>query len=209
MTTLSEIENLEFRCIDLLTKAMPAASRRKLSAALDSLRATKRKMLAANPSVLRKLHTGPAPKDKPNALHPDATLGSAVEPKVFRAPAELCGMTIHTVAGMIAVPNHGVVETHPDHAELHQELRGRGFRELHGVDRCGKSAVGDPVRMFRPDALRVIGSDDGFLAALYRRADVVPGEQRTEHCDGPGPAPQYCATAADFRRQYFGNKSWL
>ena len=39
-------------------------------------------------------------------------------------------MTIHTVAGIIRVPDHGVIEVHPDHTELHAELRGRGFGKI-------------------------------------------------------------------------------
>jgi hypothetical protein len=124
---------------------------------------------------------------------------------MFRAPSELCGLTIHTLAGMIAVPAHGVVETHPDHTALHQELRGRGFRELHAVDRTGKTSVA-AVQMFQPDRLALIGADDGFLSAMHRRADAVPGETRRENFDGPQPAATHCNSLKEFRRRYFGDQ---
>lgn len=208
MADLAEIERLEYLAIDLLAKAMPPASRRNLTAALDSLRATKRKMLAANPSVLRKLHTDPAPKDAPNAPMPmaDGSLGSSVEEKLFRAPSELAGMSIHTCRGQIQVPPHGVVHTNAAHEDLHRELKGRGFRELHAIDAVGKNSTA-AVHMFRHDRLPLIGENDDFFRALHRRADVTPAEQRFEQLDGPGPAPTYCRSASEFRQSYFGERS--
>ena len=113
-------------------------------------------------------------------------------------------MTIHTVAGMIRVPDHGVIEVHPDHTELHAELRGRGFRQLHGVDAFGKASTA-AVAMFRPDRLTVIGADEGFLRAMHRRADTALAEKRIENFDGPQPAPTYWS-AAEFRKRFFGQE---
>jgi hypothetical protein len=93
MLDLTRLENLEFRAVELLAKAMPAASRQKLSAALDSLRATKRRLLARNPSVLRKLRADPAPQDKPNAPMPDAELKPAT--RIFHNAA-MAGMRLLT-----------------------------------------------------------------------------------------------------------------
>ena len=124
---------------------------------LAETRELKRQWLSEHPAILRKVGTGPLDRDRPNALHPDAVVGSKIEPTMFRAPRELCGLTIHTCAGMIAVPAHGVVATHPDHSELHAELAGRGFARLHSINKFGKCADGsDPAAALARDRLQLI-----------------------------------------------------
>jgi hypothetical protein len=149
----------------------------------------KRRLLAANPTVLRKVRAEPAPKDRPNAAMPDAMLGS--DPLIFRAPRDLVGLVLHTIAGAISVPDHGIVEAAAHHTELHAELLGRDFRQLHGVDRFGKSATGDPVQMFVRGRLQPIGGD--LLKSLGNRAEkasAVPTETRQLRCRN---SPTRCA----------------
>jgi len=205
--SLARIEELEFQLVDQLAHGdLSNVDRQKAQSALTKLRELKKAWLADHPDILRKaskIHSEPLPRDRGNALNPDDTLASKPSPLAFRAPAELRGLTIHTVAGMILVPDHGVIEVHPDHTELHAELRGRGFRQLHGVDAVGKASTA-AVAMFRPSALKIIGENDDFLRALGRRADTVPSEKRQVVWDGPGPRAVYATSGAEFRKIYFG-----
>jgi len=157
--------------------------------------------------TLRKIYPDPALKDKPNAPQPmaDGSLGSGVEEKLFRAPAALAGMSIHTCRGQIMIPPHGVIHTNAAHEDLHRELRGRGFREMKALDRFGKAVDGsDLAAMFRRDRLQLIGQNDDFFRGLHRRGSQVPSEQRIVQYDGPGPRPTYSTSAAEFRRRFFG-----
>jgi len=206
--SLARIEELEFQLVGQLADGdLSNVDRQKAQSALTKLRELKKAWLADHPDILRKaskIHTEPHRRDRGNALDPDDTLGSKPSPLALRAPNQLRNMTIHTVAGMIRVPDHGVIEVHPDHTELHAELRGRGFRQLHGVDAFGKASTA-AVAMFRPDRLTVIGADEGFLRAMHRRADTALAEKRIENFDGPQPAPTYWS-AAEFRKRFFGQE---
>jgi hypothetical protein len=212
MTSLEDIEKLEHQCVDVMARAdTPPTQRGQLAGTLAKIRALKKEYLLAHPGVLRKsttkLHTWPLDRDQPNAKNPDEAVGS--DPLVFRAPPELRDLTIVTVNGTIHVPAHGVVETNPDHTELHAELRGRGFKQLHSVDRFGKSANGaDLAQMFARDALQPIGSSDLFKgpAARALAAAAVPSEMRHENFDGPGPAATFAGSLAAFRKKYFGEE---
>jgi hypothetical protein len=204
MLDLTRLENLEFRAVELLAKAMPAASRQKLSAALDSLRATKRRLLARNPSVLRKLRADPAPQDKPNAPMPDAELKPAT--RIFHNAA-MAGMRLLHGARKFDVSPAGHCEIAAGDHHGAALLRSRHFVELVQTDRFGKSATVDLVQMFRPSRLPLIGENDDFFRAMHRRADQAPAELRLENLDGPGPAPTHCRSAAEFRRSYFGERS--
>jgi|HubBroStandDraft_6_1064221.scaffolds.fasta_scaffold478786_1 hypothetical protein len=137
---------------------------------------------------MKKLHTGPAPQDKPNAPMPmaDGSLGQGVEEKLFRAPAELVGMSIHTCRSQVEIPPHGVVHTNAEHEDLHAELRGRGFREMKALDRTGKAVDGsDVTHLFDRSLLRRIGGADGDvmqgLAARAAKAATAPLERRVDN----------------------------
>lgn len=207
MTSLADIEKLEHQCVDVMARAdTTAVQRGELAETLAKIRALKREYLTAHPAVLRKgsakLHTAQAERDRPNAPSPDAMLGS--DPLAFRAPQDLTGLTIHTVAGMIRVPASGIVEAAAHHVALHSELVGRGFRQLYGVDRFARCATGDPVQMFARAALQPIGGD--LLRGLGDRAEkasAVPFETRQENFDGPQPAALYASSCAAFRARYF------
>jgi hypothetical protein len=164
MTTLSDVEVLEYRIIDVRSRpSCTPADTAVLDRMLEKVRGLKREYLSRHAEVLRKgaakLHTTPLDRDAPNAKNPDSMLSSASGPLAFRAPPELAGLVLHTVAGAIAVPDHGVIEVAAHHLELHSELRGRGFRQLHSIDRYGKSATGDLVQMFERSRLQPIGGD--------------------------------------------------
>jgi hypothetical protein len=106
--------------------------------------------------IVAKVNKEPAPKNAPNAPSPDAAIGGGLgsgpdqearnssigqfELSAWRAPMELRGSTIHTSAGALQVPSHGVVQTrstddHDDKCDcvgcgMHKELKGRGFRRM-------------------------------------------------------------------------------
>jgi len=138
----------------------PGAAR-ALGKLLGDLRIAKAAWLADHPEILRKgvgkVRTEPPPGDKPNAPMPraDGTVGAQAPTIMFRAPAELTSLVLHTCRGMLNVPDHGIVETAADHADLHAELRGRGFTMMHPLNQFGKCSDGhDPVAQFRPDRLQ-------------------------------------------------------
>ena len=216
MTSLSDVETLEFRIIDVRSRpSCTAADAAVLDAMLEKVRGLKREYLSRYPNVLRKgaakLHTGPAPQDAPNAPMPmaDGSLGSGIEEKLFRAPAELTDMSIITCRGVMQIPPHGVVHTNADHEDLHRELRGRGFREIKALDRTGKALDGtDVTHLFDRSFLRPIGAPGGdLLQALANRATkaaIGPLERRLEPDGGPGPALTYCRSLEEFHRRYLG-----
>ena len=160
---------------------------------------------------MKKLNTGSAAQDAPNAPMPmaDGSLGSGVEEKLFRAPAELAGMSIVSCRGVIQIPQHGVVHTNASHEDLHRELRGRGFKEMRAIDRAGKTSDGsDITHLFSRDLLRPIGGPGAdLLQALANRAVKAatgPLERRTESDGGPGPTLTYCRSLQEFHKRYFG-----
>ena len=159
---------------------------------------------------------------------PDSVLPT-VESRAYRSPKELEGMRIYTVGGHLDIPGHGVVHiaAPPDghdedkcdcvHCGMARELKGRGFREM----RARKSAAAvalDAIRDIHRDgrarqiAVGIIGKQRGVDAGddvatwLHDRAAQagVLSETRQPQYDGPGPAPQYATSAADFRRRFYG-----
>lgn len=160
---------------------------------------------AQHPNVLRKV--APTPPS-PTA---NGTVANTVNEKVFRAPAHLCDLTMHTCRGALAVPASGIVQAAASHTDLHQELRDRGFREMRQVDRAGKCSDGGdhPADAFHRDRLTRIGGNDpiGGLRDRAAKAASVAIETRQEDFGGPGPATTYCRSAAEFRRRYFGREN--
>jgi hypothetical protein len=159
--SLQEIERLEFRLLGILSRpAVTPGQRQHFGKRLSELRAVKKAWLAEHPTVLRKIGREPLDRDKPNARHPDGTLGErdvGVETRHFRAPAELAGLSIASCRGVISIPPSGIIETNAAHEDLHAELRGRGFKEMRPLDRFGKAVgAGDLFAAFRPDRLQRI-----------------------------------------------------
>ena len=239
MVSLTEIQELIFRCVDALSRAMPAARRERLTKGLAALRVAERDYLASHPNILRKA-SGEGSYEQFQRDLAAAKLGREAPPApnaptpaenetVYRAPENLRGLTLHTVAGMLEIPGHGIVsiaarpDGHDDKCEcakcsMHRDLRGRGFREQHA--RKSASAVAlegirDVHRLGRARAIAVaavgkargVDAGDDVGAWLHDRAAKagVPSETRRPQYDGPGPAPQYATSAADFRRQYYGD----
>jgi hypothetical protein len=210
--SLATIENLEYRAVALLAGFLRPADRTSVEKSLDDLRVAKRRLLGANPGILRKVTREPAAGDRPNAAQPTPDGSNGVAERVFRAPKELHGLSIHTCRGAIAVADHGIVTTAGSHEDLHAELRGRGFKEMRQVDRAGKCLDGsDPSAAFHRSRLRPIGGVD-VLRGLSDRAckaavAVLPSESRLEAPDGPGPRPTYATSAKAFRRAFFGEEN--
>jgi hypothetical protein len=207
MTNLSDLERLEFNAVDLMARPDCTPARfNALRSTLTKIRALKKQYLLQHPALLRKVHTAPLDRDRPNAKNPDDAL--AADALIFRAPQDLVGLTIHTVAGAIHVPASGIVETAAHHTDLHRELIGRGFEKLYSIDRYGKSATSaDLAQMFAPAALQPIGGN--LLKALANRAEnasATPSETRQENFDGPQPAATYARSCAAFRARYFGRE---
>jgi hypothetical protein len=215
MTSLSDVETLEYRIIDVRSRpSCTPTDAAVLDAMLEKVRGLKREYLSRHPEVLRKgaakLHTGPAPQDKPNAPMPmaDGSLGQGVEEKLFRAPAGLTDMSIVTCRGVMQIPPHGVVHTNAAHEDLHAELRGRRFKEMKALDRTGKTSdCSDISYLFSRDLLRPIGGADGDvmrgLSARAAKAATAPLERRIE-ADNRGPALDHCRSLEEFHRRYFG-----
>jgi hypothetical protein len=107
------------------------------------------------------------------------------------------------------IPASGVVEIHPGHSAVIEEIKARGFRQLRPIDKFGKTLDGsDPSLAFRRDRLRVIGDGD-LLRGLSDRATkaaVLPSESRVEAPDGPAGRPTYATSAKAFRRAFFGEE---
>ena len=243
MVDLKEIQELIFRTVDALSSQILSATKRdRLTKGLAALRSAERDYLAQHSSVLSKSAgegsydafladlrrvksmPGPAP-----AAPTDATLPANHESRAWRAPKELAGMRIHTSAGFIDVPPHGVVNTSAPvgHDEdrcdcvsctLHKELRGRGFKEMRARKSAGEVALDQIREVHRLGKARQIavgivskqradaGDDVGNW--LHNRAAKagIPSEERLPQYDGPGPSPQYASSAAEFRRQYYGEQ---
>jgi hypothetical protein len=121
-------------------------------------------LAVAKAMATTKVQREPPPRDMPNAPMPDIALAGddlaggmpQLELAAWRAPAELRGMTIHTAAGAMQVPSHGVVQTRLCQASggecgnclacaVHKELRGRGFSRMQSVKRASE-IVGDEIR---------------------------------------------------------------
>jgi hypothetical protein len=208
--SLAVIENLEYRAVALLAGYLRPDDRATVEKSLDALRIAKGRLLASNPSLLRKLGREPAERDRPNAKNPDSLLGSnGVDERVFRAPGELHGLSIFTCRGQINIPDHGIIHINGAHEDLASELKGRNCKEMRQVDRCGKSVDGtDLTQMFERAALEPIGSSDLFkgLAARALAASAAPSEMRVEALDGPQPAATFAGSLAAFRKKYFGEE---
>jgi hypothetical protein len=109
-----------------------------------------------------KVLADPAPKDDPNALHPDAVvtgdpLNQFGEQKpqgrppsvVMRSPAH-ANMTVHGPAGALRIDPNGACRVHKDDAATIGHLAGMGFRkdDAEGVDGTMK-AIRDLQRQAR------------------------------------------------------------
>jgi hypothetical protein len=167
MTSLQELERLEYRAVAILSRRdLSPEKRGRLGKMLGDLRTAKAAWLRDHPEILRKVGTQPLDRDKPNARHPDGTLrerDTGLETRHFRAPTELAGLSIATCRGVISVPPSGVVEVNAAHSDLIAELKGRQFSELRDISSFGKAVDGrDLFGQFRPDRLeRIVPSFAG------------------------------------------------
>lgn len=241
-TSLSEIEALEYRALSTLTgnSNLKPDARTRLVKALAQLRVLKKAWLAEHPSVLRKA-SGEGSYEQFQRDLAAAKLGRELPPRsipkavptenetVYRAPENLRGLTLHTVSGMLTVPDHGIVhiasrpDGHADECEcakcsMHRDLRGRGFREQHARKSASEAALEEirdihRLATARQIAVQLIGKQhnsaagDDIGAWLHARGSQagISSETRQPQYDGPGPAPQYAANASEFRRQYYGS----
>jgi hypothetical protein len=232
MRSISEIEKEEFEVVDRLSRALPSGKRAGLIRRREELRVEKAALLAKLPNVLRKsaedkpmqtdlvkaiaeairrVQKEPAVKDRPNAESPDAALGDEAKPQnqfeaAWVAPSNIRGQSIHTSAGMMRIPRHGVVMTRAPigHNEkscqcvdcgLHRELAGRGFRrqqakkagaelaldQIKALHAAGaqKSAVISAILRRDPSrelAAKTTPNDNDFLRWLGDRAAKASGE---------------------------------
>jgi hypothetical protein len=212
--SLDALEELEYHAVHLLTLYLLPSDRARLEKSLADLRIAKRRLLAANPSILRKVRTEPTERDQPNAPmpQPDAGLGSNnLELLHFRAPESLRDISsIHLNTGhQMNIPPSGIVEINPRHSAVIAEIKARGFRQMRPIDKFGKTLDGsDPAAAFHRDRLRVIGGPNLLqdLADRARKASTVPCEMRVEAHDGPQPAATFAGSLAAFRRKYFGEE---
>ena len=240
MVSLKEIQELIFRTVDVLSREIPAAKRDRLEKGLVALRAAERDYLMSHPSVLAKASAEgsweqfqldlAAVKQGRNAAPPKPSPVPTENETVYRAPENMRGLTLHTVGGMLPVPDHGIVHVaarpngHDDKCDcakcsMHRDLKGRGFREQHARKSAEASAL-DAIRgvhragRARQIAVGVVGKARGTDAGddvtrwfQDRAAQAgVPSEERLPQYDGPGPAPEYATSAADFRRQYYNKE---
>jgi hypothetical protein len=132
----------------------------------------------AKAMAAQKVTNGPAERDAPNAPMPDDAIAGGLpqhELAAWRAPSELRGGTIHTAAGMMQVPGHGVVHTratddHEDKCDcagcaVNKELRGRGFRRMQ-AKKSAVELVGDQIK-----EVLAGGTARGRAMDLLRNAD--------------------------------------
>ena len=148
MVSLTEIQELIFRCVDALSRPMPAARRERLTKGLAALRAAEGDYLASHKDVLCKSSTEgsweqferdlAAVKQGRNAAPPKPSPVPTENETVYRAPENMRGLTLHTVAGMLTVPDHGIVHIaarpngHDDKCDcakcsMHRDFAGAGF----------------------------------------------------------------------------------
>lgn len=148
---------------------------------------------ALPPETLQRVGRETIVRDRPNAPSPDEALhgsgyGSGpsmpegvnggmpqMELAAWRAPMELRGSTIHTSAGMMQVPSHGIVHTRStdDHDQrcncaacgVNKELAGRGFRRQQSK-KSASEIVEDDIR-----AILKAGAAKGQLMDHTRHVD--------------------------------------
>jgi hypothetical protein len=116
--------------------------------------------------------TQPAPKDAPNAAHPDVSadgprgplgrpLGAVYQSEFYR------GMGLHTPFGMIACDKEGKCKVGKGHAEMHEHLRGQGFHECRAEPGCVK----DDAAMKSIRQVLAAGTVKANAQAFLRRVD--------------------------------------
>ncbi len=240
MVSLKEIQELIFRTVDALSSQILSATKRdRLTKGLAALRSAERDYLMSHPSVLAKASAEgsweqfqldlAAVKQGRNAAPPKPSPVPTENETVYRAPENMRGLTLHTVGGMLPVPDHGIVHVaarpngHDDKCDcakcsMHRDLKGRGFREQHARKSAGAAAL-DAIRdvhragRARAIAVQLVGKQRGAKAGddigawLHARGSQpgIMSETRIENLDGPRPALTYCASAAEFHKRYYGD----
>ena len=239
MVSLTEIQKLIFKCVDALSRDLPAAKRDRLEKGLAELRAAEGDYLASHKDVLCKSSTEgsweqferdlAAVKQGRNAAPPKPSPVPTENETVYRAPENMRGLTLHTVGGMLPVPDHGIVHVaarpngHDDKCDcakcsMHRDLKGRGFREQHARKSSSEAALEEIRDIHRAGharqiAVGIIGKQRGTDAGddvgkwFHDRGSQsgVLSEVRVENLDGPRPALTYCASAAEFHKRYYGD----
>ena len=163
MVSLTEIQELIFRTVDALSsgsigdKARPARPKdwrhcARLSGdylASHTVFCAKSSTEGSWEQFERDLA---AVKQGRNAAPPKPSPVPTENETVYRAPENMRGLTLHTVGGMLPVPDHGIVHVaarpngHDDKCDcakcsMHRDLKGRGFREQHARKSSSEAAL--------------------------------------------------------------------